>query len=184
MDENYERGERLKMRKFLRKNFPFTNFYMFVIKNLNDVGYSPEKINNNEPIFHKDVITKAKWTYAKSDNLDGYWGSIKDAQNEMIQSMTELYKILVNKDIKLSLIIYPWPQQLQNDTVNSKHVLMWEEFCKNKCEKFINLFPVFFEEKNKNGYLETYKKYYWWNDMHFNIEGNRLVAQEIIKNLK
>ena len=184
VDENYERGERLKMRKFLRKNFPFTNFYMFVIKNLNDVGYSPEKINNNEPIFHKDVITKAKWTYAKSDNLDGYWGSIKDAQNEMIQSMTELYKILVNKDIKLSLIIYPWPQQLQNDTVNSKHVLMWEEFCKNKCEKFINLFPVFFEEKNKNGYLETYKKYYWWNDMHFNIEGNRLVAQEIIKNLK
>ena len=29
--DNYERGEKLKLRRFLRKNFPLTNFYMFVI---------------------------------------------------------------------------------------------------------------------------------------------------------
>ena len=58
---------------------------------------------------------------------------------------------------------------------------MWRLFCENKCANFINLFPIFFKEKKDNGYLETYKKYYWWNDMHFNIEGNVLVAKEMLK---
>ena len=43
---------------------------------------------------------------------------------------------------------------------------------------------VFFKEKETNGFLETYKKYYWWNDMHFNVEGNKVVAREISKILK
>ena len=34
---------------------------------------------------------------------------------------------------------------------------MWQKFCEKKCKNFINLFPIFFEEKNKNGYLNTYK---------------------------
>tara|TARA_B100001121_G_scaffold307355_1_gene328672 strand:+ start:246 stop:1364 length:1119 start_codon:yes stop_codon:yes gene_type:complete len=184
VDENYERGERLKMRKFLRKNFPFTNFYMFVIKNLDQVGYAPSNLNSNKPSFHKDVVTKAKWTYSSEDIIDGYWGSIREAQKEMILTMTELYKILQRKNIDLSLVVYPWPQQLENDTVNSKHVKMWETFCIMKCKNFINLFPNFFSEKEKLGYLKTYKKYFWWNDMHFNIEGNQLVAQELLKILK
>ena len=58
---------------------------------------------------------------------------------------------------------------------------MWEEFCEKKCKNFINLFPILFNEKEKNGYLATYKKYYWWNDMHFNLEGNRLLANKILE---
>jgi len=184
VDENYERGERLKLRKFLRKNFPFTNFYMFVIKNLNTVGYSPKNINNEKPIFHKDVITKASWTYSSDDMIEGYWGSIKDAQKSLINTMSELHKLLEKNGIPLSIVVYPWPQQLEKDVVSSKHMLMWKEFCKTKCANFINLFPVLFKEKDKKGFLETYKKYYWWNDMHFNIEGNKLVAREISKILK
>ena len=184
VDENYERGKRLKLRKFLRKNFPFTNFYMFVIKNLNTVGYSPKNVSNQKPIFHKDVIIKASWTYSPDDKIDGYWGSIKNAQKSLIKTMTELHRILDDKGISLSLVIYPWPQQLENDIVDSKHVVMWKKFCENKCTNFINLFPVFFKEKETNGFLETYKKYYWWNDMHFNVEGNKVVAREISKILK
>jgi len=181
VDENYDRGERLRIRKFLRKNFPFTNFYMFVVKNLGKIGYSPEVISKDKPSFHKDVLTKAKWTYSPNDLIDGYWGSIKESQNSMINTMTELYNLLERKNISLSVVIFPWPQQLENDTVNSRHVLMWKKFCEKKCKNFINLFPTFFEEKNKNGYLNTYKKYFWWNDMHFNYAGNKLVADEIIK---
>ena len=182
--DNYERGKRLKIRKFLRKNFPFTNFYMFVIKNLNKVGYEPVNLDVNKPVFHKDVKLKAKWTYSSEEFIDGYWSPVITAQGEMLETMSKLYELLEKRNIQLSIVVYPWPQQLENDDKNSKHVKMWENFCKEKCDNFINLFPIFFQEKEKNGFLLTYKKYYWWNDMHFNIEGNRIVAKEILNYFK
>ena len=70
---------------------------MFVVKNLGKVGYSPDVINKDKPSFHKDVITKAKWTYSPNDLIDGYWGSIKESQNSMINTMTKLYNLLERK---------------------------------------------------------------------------------------
>ena len=64
---------------------------------------------------------------------------------------------------------------------NSKHVNMWRSFCEKKCTKFINFFPYFFEEKKRTSYLEVYKKYYFWNDVHFNAEGNRVIAKKLLK---
>ena len=95
--------------------------------------------------------------------------------------MEQLYEILKKNKIKLSVLIYPWPQQLEKDNENSIHVKMWEDFCKLKCEHFINLFPVFFDELKDNSFLNTYKKYYFWNDVHFNKNGNKLLAEEILK---
>ena len=47
-------------------------------------------------------------------------------------------------DIKMSLAVYPWPHQLEYDIENSLHVILWENFCKDRCENFINYFPYFF----------------------------------------
>ena len=58
---------------------------------------------------------------------------------------------------------------------------MWERFCFNKCKNFLNFFPFFFEEKNKTSFLEVYKKYYYWNDIHFNATGNKVIAEKLIK---
>ena len=94
--------------------------------------------------------------------------------------MTKLHNLLKKNNIKLSLAIYPWPQQIKNDVVDSEHVKMWEEFCVLKCEKFINFFPLFFEKKKNSSYLEVYKKYYFWNDVHFNKDGNKLIANKLL----
>ena len=99
----------------------------------------------------------------------------------MIQAMTKLFELLKENQIKLSLAVYPWPQQLQYDNSNSKHVKMWKNFCAGKCYKFINFFPLFFEKKNNSSFLEVYRKYYYWNDIHFNAEGNRIIAEKLIK---
>ena len=85
----------------------------------------------------------------------------------------------------------PSKEEAENFYDTSLNQIDWEEevvhidkLFVTKCANFINLFPIFFKEKNNKGYLETYKKYYWWNDMNFNIEGNKLVAREITKILK
>ena len=179
-EKNYKK-KNLKRRKFLRNNFPLTNFYMFVLKKYKFTKEEKQLDNNENPIFTDKVNLKAKWTYSKTDKIEGYDLGIRDGNQIMVNHMEKLYEILSKNNIKLSLAVYPWPHQLENDVVNSKHVKIWQEFCQNKCEKFINYFPIFFEKMNNSSYLETYKKYYFKNDPHFNKMGHKVLAKELIR---
>ena len=183
--EKYSEKKNLKRRKFLRNNFPLTNFYMFVIKK-----YKLKKNNVKmekpveKPVFTDKVNLKAKWTYSDEDKIEGYDVGVKEGNEIMVKHMEKLYEILSQNNIKLSLAVYPWPHQLENDVVNSKHVKIWQKFCENKCEEFINYFPIFFDEMNSSSYLETYKKYYFKNDPHFNKIGHKVLAKKLIEIFK
>mgnify|MGYP005697508483 FL=1 len=154
---------------------------MFVLKKYKFTKEEKQLDNNENPIFTDKVNLKAKWTYAKTDKIEGYDLGVKKGNQIMINHMEKLYEILSKNNIKLSLAVYPWPHQLENDVVNSKHVKIWQEFCQNKCEKFINYFPIFFKKMNNSSYLETYKKYYFKNDPHFNKIGHKVLAAELIR---
>ena len=181
ISERKAKEKNLKRRKFLRYNFPLTNYYMFVIKMNSRFNKEVPPSSSEKPIFNERASKKAMWTYKSDGELDGYQGSITKTQDEMIFAMNKLHELLKKNNIKLSLAVYPWPQQLEFNDENSKHVNMWRSFCEKKCTKFINFFPYFFEEKKRTSYLEVYKKYYFWNDVHFNAEGNRVIAEKLIK---
>lgn len=180
--DKYYSEKNMPRRKFLKKYFPFTNFYTYVLKKItfkkNDIKNDKE---NFKPKFETTASLKAKWTYSKVDKIKDYDLSIVEGHKEMKFVMEQLYNLLNSKNIKMSVAVYPWPQQLQFDKVNSKHVQIWRDFCLDRCEKFINYFPVFFKEKNNNSFLKTYKKYYFWNDVHFNKAGNKLIADRLLK---
>ena len=154
---------------------------MFVIKMNNRLNRDLPPINSKNPRFNAKALIKAKWSYQTTDIVTGYDEPISKTQEEMLLTMTKLSELLEKNQIKLSLAVYPWPQQLQYDNRNSKHVKMWRDFCNEKCFKFIDFFPFFFEEMKKTSFLEVYKKYYFWNDVHFNAEGNRIIAQKLLK---
>lgn len=179
--EKYAVEKNLRMRKILRSWFPLTNFYFFVIKKFDQAELVSDRIENPELKFQDKANLKASWTYSNTDTIEGYDGSIKKAQEELLDTMGQLYDLLQKNNIELSIVVYPWPQQLQFDKVNSKHAAMWQEFCKNRCKKYINLFPIFFDKLKQSNFLDVYKEYYWWNDVHFNKEGNKLVADELLK---
>ena len=173
----------LKRRQFLRTNFPLTNYYMYVIKKNRQLNIKDDKNYKKgaTPSFNKKVNYKAEWTYYNHKNHLEYVGTIKEGQKNLINIMSRIYHMLKKNNIKMTIAVYPWPQQLKNDKVDSKHVVMWEEFCKTRCNNFINYFPLFFEEKGENSFLEVYKKYYFWNDVHFNKEGNKIIAKKLIE---
>ena len=79
----------------------------------------------------------------------------------------------------MSLAAYPWPQTLESDVVDSQHVNMWEDFCINKFEQFINFFP-FFLMKKRSSYSNVLKEFYFLNDDHFNKRENILIAEKLI----
>ena len=84
----------------------------------------------------------------------------------------------------MSLAVYPWPHQLNNDIEESNHVAIWKEFCENRCENFINYFPIFFNDINNSSFLETYNKFYFKNDPHFNKSGHKVLANKLIEIFK
>ena len=98
----------------------------------------------------------------------------------MTDHMAQLYEILNKNNIKMSLAVYPWPHQLNNDIENSLQVTIWKEFCENRCENFINYFPSFFDDMNNSSFLETYNKFYFKNDPHFNKLGHKVLANKLI----
>jgi len=179
ISEKNAKEKNLKRRKFLRYNFPLTNYYMFVIKMNNRINKEVPPLISKEPIFNERASRKAKWTYQTDDNLEGYQEPVSKTQSQMISVMNKLYELLKKNNITLSIAVYPWPQQIKYDVVNSKHVEMWKNFCTGKCFKFINYFPYFFEEKRKSSYLDVFKKYYFWNDVHFNEYGNKIIADKL-----
>lgn len=101
--------------------------------------------------------------------------------------MTKLYEYLKEKNIYLSIAVYPYPNTLIYDNINSDYVNLWKNFCLEKCKNFINFFPLFFENKNKLDFKEALEKislYYLDGDMHFNRLGNKKIANGLINFFK
>ena len=181
--KNFEQ-KNLKIRKLLKKHFPLSNYITYMIKMNRRVNQEVPPLKSETPIFLKKAELKASWTYRKADFIPGYTDIISKTKSEMLSNLIKLHELLKKNNIKLSLAVYPWPQQLEHDIVHSEHAQMWEKFCIDKCENFINFFPFFFKEKAESSYLEVYKKYYNWNDTHFNKEANKVIANKLIQILK
>ncbi len=101
--------------------------------------------------------------------------------------MTILYQELKRRNIPISVVVYPWPAQIAHDTVDSRAVTIWRDWCAGKCKRFISVFPEFFAEKaacppDQPGCW--YLKDFIFGDEHYSPAGNALVAGAIGESLK
>jgi len=133
----------------------------------------PDWVDNNP---------RSGWTYNYEQYKKKFYNNIE--LNEAIQTsiinMNKLYELLKKNNIKLSIAVYPWPETLKNDVHENIQKKIWEEFCKSKCEKFINLMDIFFEQKKIIGYHETYLKFFIYGDIHINKNSHKLIASQLI----
>ena len=98
-----------------------------------------------------------------------------------LQNMKALSDLLAVKNIPLTIVVYPWAQQIAQGDRDSRQVSIWRDFCAGRCKAFINLFPVFFDaaDADKN----WYEHLYILGDDHFNKNGHRLMFEELAKRL-
>jgi len=146
-----------------------------------------EKIENEDikNIYSKRMNLRSAWTYSNSTKINGYDYGIDQGIEEQLRTMDMIYEYLADRKIKLSVAVHPWPQTILYDVPYNKHVKIWEKLCKSRCANFINHYPLFMnindsEEKK----IEIIKKYYQLGDIHFNIEGNKLIAEDFLKKFK
>ena len=137
-----------------------------------------------EPALHLEYeYERGGWTYNPNANGYGELG-INGGIERSLLYMNKLYNLLSEKNIKLSIGVYPWPGQLIHDNANSRQVEIWKDFCIGKCEYFIDNFNIFFKHVDKTSSKNTIEKFYMDRDVHFNKEGNRLLAEQLLSQIK
>ncbi len=102
-----------------------------------------------------------------------------------IRYMTLLKDLLDKNNIKLTIVVYPWFTQIYHQDLNSIQVRIWKEFSEKNNNQFINLFPTFINEENKN--LNIYEKIlldFIPYDVHWNQNGSKKIFENFIKNFK
>lgn len=140
------------------------------------------------PVFD---LEPSAWTYRKVNETDtpggyaplGVEGGIAKAKTKM----TLLWQELEERNIAMSVVVYPGPAQLVHDTVDSRQVQIWREWCRGKCKRFISVFPAFFAAKQACPSLQPgcwYLHLFIFGDLHYNAVGNALVADAVVKSLK
>ena len=171
-NENFFKEENIYKRIKLSNNKKLSNFDRYnevLIYDYYNVGIYDYK------------YSRSFWTYFE-DDIPYKPLNISGGIERSLDKIDKLYNLLKSKNIKLSIGVYPWPGQILYDERNSKQVKIWNNFCKNRCHNFFNMFDFFFDQIEKTGDKNLIiEKYYFSKDVHFNKNGNKAVAEEILK---
>lgn len=98
--------------------------------------------------------------------------------------MDNVYELLKKHGIKLTLAVYPWPDQIVNEDLDSIQRKIWLAWCNNRGVTFIDYFPYFIKGKADDEKRKTLDRYFIKNNVHWNKEGHRLIANVFLDNYR
>jgi lysophospholipase L1-like esterase len=130
-------------------------------------------IDNSQKLYYEE---RPNWTL--NDSIYQKWG-IKGVALAQ-ENMKKLVVLCNQKQIKLTIAIYPWNQQVKQRDINSKQVQIWTQFAAQNQLQLINFFPHFINAESAD-YETFYKKYYITGDVHWNEAGNKFFADALLK---
>jgi len=92
------------------------------------------------------------------------------------EHMTALAHFLAARGIPLTLVVYPWPQQLQWNDRRSLQLSFWRSWAAGENVRFVELFSDMFVQVDSAGLDRTIDRNFIPGDVHWNAAGHALVA--------
>jgi hypothetical protein len=184
-----ENGRYSNLRQWVTKHLLIADDIVeFFERNLVRLGYYHLDRGDNGNEFDQE---RGAWTYRKvSDSQPFETGyaplGLEGGIAKEKAKMDLLWQELVQRNIPISVVVYPWPSQIAHDTEDSRQVRIWREWCAGKCKRFVSLFPAFLAAKAECPRMEPgcwYLDYFIFGDIHYNSAGNALVAEVVSKSL-
>lgn len=176
-----DKNLKTKFRDFLKLNFNIS--YTFIKYYLDDtIDKFIKKISFDEKKFINEIASEKyirdKWTIDENVRKKYDMGIQKS-----IYYMGLLKNLLDENDIKFTVVVYPWFTQIYHNDLESIQVKIWEEFSSKNGNQFINLFPVFINNKNEGlSVQDKILKNFMPFDVHWNKNGSKVVFENFIKN--
>jgi hypothetical protein len=137
-------------------------------------------------------LPRSAWTYRAVSDSEPYEVGyaplgVEAGIRKEEAKMTELWQLLRQRGIPISVVVYPWPAQIVHDSVDSRQVQIWRDWCNGKCKRFVSVFPEFFSVKASCSSGEPgcwYLQEFIFGDEHYSRAGNELVATAVGKSLE
>lgn len=107
------------------------------------------------------------------------WGS--KGLTLALGNMRELVGLCKRRNIRVTIVVYPWSQQIVSRKLDSIQVRAWRTFAKTNQVGFVDLFPKFIDDRP---FPTVYAEYFIDGDAHWNPHGHRLVANTVAEHLK
>jgi hypothetical protein len=161
---------------FFAEHFVMTNRVRASIKPWMEsvLGY------RENPLDHDP--TRIGWAIPGLDVAEDYKPlGIDGGIQRSLQNMGRLADMLAARNIPLTIVVYPWAQQVARGDRHSRQVALWREFCEKRCKAFIDLFPAFLVAREADP--NWYEHLYIVGDDHFSAAGNEIVARDVEKRL-
>jgi hypothetical protein len=121
------------------------------------------------------------WTAANPDLAKYRPLGVEGGVARSLENMGKLSDLLAGRGIPLTIVVYPWAQQIAQGDRDSKQVQLWRNFCPTRCKAFIDLFPAFFAAADRD--KDWYEHLYILGDDHFSAAGNRMLYEELAKQI-
>ncbi|MGC2108186.1 MAG: hypothetical protein WA655_01630, partial [Candidatus Korobacteraceae bacterium] len=141
-----------KLRFLIARNFMITNRLIESIERF-AVGHGLYHLATDQWGDEFDMEPVA-WTYRAVDDTDPHPAGYAPLRAEggiakEKAKMTLLWQELQERNIPISVVVYPYPSQLVHDSVESRQVTMWRDWCAGRCKRFVTLYPEFFAIKDQ-----------------------------------
>lgn len=93
-------------------------------------------------------------------------------------SMDRLLALLRPRGIPLTVVVYPWPDQVAVHDEPSRQETYWRAWTATRGVGFIDLFPTFLDRGEPE---QTLQECYISDDVHFSAAGHRLAADAFLR---
>jgi len=169
-----------KKEKFFHENFQVSRTFLHYI----NYKFRIYRSQNNPDNLNKiKTSLQAGFTYRNLDELgDHYQGDIFTKGLEKIREKIFLISNIAKKiNSEFYLVIYPYGETL----VFGQDYFSWENFAEEVCQnqkcKLINTFNTFrnYKKNNKSWYSDLF----FVGDEHFNVGGNKIIADELVSKI-
>lgn len=97
------------------------------------------------------------------------------------QNLDALWKYVGDLGVSMTLVVYPWPGQIQRMERDCKQRTHWAAWSKARKIHFLDLFPAFLDAGPADRVIDDY---FIPGDVHWNAKGHELVARELLQRLR
>jgi hypothetical protein len=146
--------KRFLISKKLNKNFlEVTNLEIKAIKSI-----------NNKPHI-RNWYLGTTWEQRTKNNI-----------KFSVENLNKLKNFLEEKNIDLLVVLYPWSFEIDNDDIRKKYLEFIIPLLNENNIKNLSVYNKFLE----GNIYKNIGKYYLYNDIHFNKNGNKIIVNQLI----
>lgn len=181
LKERRANQEKIAGKKFSVKDLIKTNTILisFLLRKARDLTVGNYYLNNRRSL----------WTFKDRGEYEAFG---KKGLASCQQNMDQLLALLRERGVKLTVAVYPWPDQIHRHDRDSIQVKTWQAWVDRHNEskgendpeiRFLDYFPDFIPEKpwsSDSDWQNVLDTYFIPGDVHWNDKGMKLIADRFL----